>query len=154
VPGTATFATVGGLTPGTAYTFTVQATNSAGPGVGGTTGAVTPVSAVVSTGYFMWFDRASPGMIGDNIHLLNPGATSSSGCVTLSGRVTVPYALAAGPEQHLTLPAGTLGGPVVVTTDTGPAVLATQRVQYYQSFNEVWAMSPSQAATVSYLSWF
>jgi hypothetical protein len=34
-------------------------------------------------------------------------------------------------------PAGTIGGPVTVTSNV--PVLASQRVQYYSSFNEIWA---------------
>jgi hypothetical protein len=105
------------------------------------------------TSYFSWFDKASAGMVNDNIHLLNTGTSTSTGCVSLGGQ-SIPYSLAAGRETYVTFPIGTIGGPVVVTVTSGPAVLASQRVQYYSSFNEVWAMSPSQAATTSYLSWF
>ena len=92
-------------------------------------------------------------MLNDNIHLLNNGGTTSIGCVTV-GTVSVPFSLAAGQETHVTFPAGTIGGPVVITVNSGPAVLASQRVQYYKSFNEVWAMKPAQAATTSYFNWF
>ncbi len=118
------------------------------PGMFGCTG--TPLS----TSYFSWFDRATPGMVADNIHILNTGTSTSSGCVTLSGYPGVPFSVAPGQETHVTLPAGYIGGPLLVTVNSGPPVLASQRVQYYNSFNEVWAMSASQAATTSYLSWF
>jgi hypothetical protein len=55
----------------------------------------------------------------------HPGATSQL--------VTVPI----GGEAYVTFAAGTLGGPVTVT-GTQP-VLASQRAQYYRSFNEIWA---------------
>jgi len=42
-----------------------------------------------------------------------------------------------GGESYVTFAAGTIGGPVVVTSDQ--PVLASQRVQYYSSFNEIWA---------------
>ena len=105
------------------------------------------------TSYFSWFDKASAGMINDNIHLLNTGASSSTGCVWLGG-VSIPFTVAPGKETYVSFPAGSIGGPVVVNVLSGPTVLASQRVQYYQSFNEVWAMTPSQAATASYLSWY
>src|SRR5439155_872551 len=105
------------------------------------------------TRYFSWFDKASAGMINDNIHLLNTGASSSTGCVWLGG-VSIPFTVAPGKETYVSFPAGSIGGPVVVNVLSGPTVLASQRVQYYQSFNEVWAMTPSQAATASYLSWY
>jgi outer membrane protein assembly factor BamB len=106
------------------------------------------------TSYFSWFDKATAGMVGDNIHLLNTGVSTSTGCVTLSGQASVPFTLPAGQETYVTLPAGTIGGPVLVQVMNGPPVLASQRVQYYQSFNEVWAMNASQAATTSYINWF
>jgi spore germination protein YaaH len=154
VPGSATFAAIGGLTAGTAYTLSVQGINSAGTGVPATTSSVTPPATLPYTGYFSWFDKATAGMEADNVHLLNPGTSTSSGCLTFAGRLNVPFTLAAGQETYLTLPHGYIGGPLVVTVGSGPAVLASQRVQYYQSFNEVLAMSPSQAATTSYINWF
>jgi len=154
VPGSATYATVTGLTAGTAYTLSVQGINSAGTGVAATTGAVTPPATLPYTGYFSWFDKATAGMVGDNIHLLNPGTSASTGCLTFAGRLNVPFTLAPGQETYMTLPNGSIGGPMVVTVSSGPAILASQRVQYYQSFNEVWAMRPSQAAMTSYINWF
>jgi spore germination protein YaaH len=155
VPGNATIATVNGLTPGTSYTFTVQGINSSGQGVGATTGAVTPVaSPPLFTTYVNWYDKASPGMVADNIHLVDPGASASSGCVTVSGQAVVPWNANAGQETHVSMPAGTIGGPLLVTVNSGPAVRASQRVQYNQSFNEVWAASATQAATTSYFNWY
>ena len=45
--------------------------------------------------------------------------------------------VAAGAEAFVSFPAGTIGGPVTLSS-TQP-VLASQRVQYYSSFNEIWA---------------
>ena len=154
VPGNATFATFTGLTAGTAYTFTVQGINSTGPGVGRTTDFVIPVAATVATSYLNWYDKASPGVLGDNVHILNSGATASTGCGMVSGKAVAPWTASAGQEMYVTMPAGTIGGPVVVTVTSGPAVLASQRVQFNQSFNEVWAASAAQAATTSYFNWF
>src|SRR5437764_9688764 len=92
-------------------------------------------------------------MINDTIHLHIPGPSSSTGCVWLGG-VSIPFTVAPGKETYVSFPAGSIGGPVVVNVLSGPTVLASQRVQYYQSFNEVWAMTPSLAATASYLSWY
>jgi hypothetical protein len=92
-------------------------------------------------------------MAQDSIHLLNTGTATSAGSVILGGNV-VPFSLNAGQQTYVTMPPGTIGGPVAVTVSSGPAVKASQRVQYNQSFNEVWAMAPAKAATKSYLSWF
>jgi len=106
------------------------------------------------TTYLSWFDKASAGMVADNIHILNPGGSTSAGCVTLSGYPGVAWSAPAGQETYVTLPAGTIGGPVRITVNSGPAVRASQRVQFNQSFNEVWAASASQAATTSYINWY
>jgi outer membrane protein assembly factor BamB len=109
----------------------------------------------LSTTYLNWYDNASPGMIQDNIHILNPsGTTASSGCVTVTGYPGVAWSAAAGQETYVSMPAGTIGGPVLITVNAGPAVKSSQRVQFNQSFNEVWAASAAQAGTTSYLNWY
>jgi hypothetical protein len=45
--------------------------------------------------------------------------------------------VAAGGETYVAFPTGTIGGPVTVTSSQ--PILASQRVQYYSSFNEIWA---------------
>jgi hypothetical protein len=57
--------------------------------------------------------------------------------VSLPGATSQVTTVAAGAEAYLTFPAGVIGGPVTVSS-TQP-VLASQRVQYYSSFNEIWA---------------
>jgi photosystem II stability/assembly factor-like uncharacterized protein len=107
-------------------------------------------AAMVS--YIQWFDRASPGMVGDNIHVLNPGNVSANVTISLPGATPISFALAAGAEQYATFPPGHIGGPVTVSADV--PVLASSRVQYYQTFNEVVARSAAQATTTSYFNWF
>jgi len=119
----------------------------------GSYAAISCTGTPLFTSNFTWFDKASPGMFNDNIHLLNTGGATSTGCVSL-GSVSIPFKVAGGQETFVSVPAGAIGGPVVVTVLSGPAVLASQRVQYYQSFNEVWAKDATQAATASYFNWF
>lgn len=88
-----------------------------------------------STSHIMWFDKATAGMNGDNIHILNDGTIATSVTVTLTGAAPLNVSVAAGAEAYVTFPAATIGGPVVITS-TQP-VLAAQRVQYFDSFNEV-----------------
>ena len=76
-------------------------------------------------------------MYNDSIHLLNPGATSANVTVTLPGAPSQNVTVAAGGETYVTFPAGSMGGPVTVTSSQ--PVLASQRVQYYSSFNEILA---------------
>jgi hypothetical protein len=119
------------------------------------TSAVSPSDQFTYTGlawYFQWFDMATPGMVGDNIHLLNVGGSTANISVTLPGAMAVNVSLPAGAETHVSFGAGHIGGPVIVNSDQ--QVLASQRVQYFQSFNEVWAMTVAQAATTSYIQWF
>jgi len=91
----------------------------------------------LTTSYVMWFDRATPGMVGDNIHVLNAGTVAASVTVTMPGATAIKFTLAAGAEAHVAFPVGKIGGPITITSDQ--PVLAAQRVQYYQSFNEVQA---------------
>src|SRR5207248_11738086 len=102
--------------------------------------------------YINWFDKASPGMLNDNIHILNPGGTVANVTISLPGAVAQVLAVAPGQESYATFPTGTIGGPVTVTSDQ--PVLASQRVQYYQTFNEVVARSAAQASSTSYFNWF
>ncbi len=76
-------------------------------------------------------------MNNDNIHLLNPGGTSADVTVSVPGVPSQTATVAAGGEAYVTFPAGTIGGPVTITS-TQP-ILASQRVQYFSSFNEIWA---------------
>jgi IPT/TIG domain/Cysteine-rich secretory protein family len=121
---------------------------------GGTT-LVTPLDQFTFTGltsYFQWFDMASPGMFNDNIHLLNTSAAPANITVTLPGTSAINVSLPAGAATHVSFGAGHVGGPVVVNSDQ--QILASQRVQYYQTFNEVWAESAAQAAVTSYINWY
>lgn len=151
---TTTFATVAGLTPGTPYTISVQAVNAFGVGVS-STASVTPAgNAPTFTSYLTWYDRASQGMNVDNVHIVNTGTSSATGCVTIAGLAIAAFTAPAGAETIASFPAGTIGGPVVITVNSGPAVIASQRVTYNQSFNEVRAQPAGDAATDLYFNWF
>jgi len=113
--------------------------------------ALNPAQAS-ATSYFNWYDKASPGMSNDNIHLLNPGTTSTNVTVSLAGAAPRSVSVGPGAETYVSFPQGTIGGPVTVTA-TQP-VLASQRVQYYSSFNEVPALIAAKAATMSYINWY
>ncbi len=92
-----------------------------------------PAAAAGSTLYFTWFDRTSdPGFVSDDIHVVAPNGGTAT--------VSIP---GCGAQQitgsgHVTCATG-FGGPVLVTSTTG--VLASQRVKYNQSFNEVAAQA-------------
>ena len=109
-------------------------------------------SAAQSKLDFTWFDRvSSPGFQGDNVHVINPGTVAANVTVHIPGCSDQSNAIAAGGEWYATCPGG-FGGPVTVSSDQ--AVLASQRVQYYQSFNEVLGQGPSSAQSKLYFTWF
>src|SRR5438477_8241036 len=95
-----------------------------------------PPAQGATTSYFSWYDKASAGMVSDNIHLLNPGGASASVTVSLPGASPQSVTVGAGGGAYVTFPRGTIGGPVTVTS-TQP-VLASQRVQVHKTFNDGW----------------
>src|SRR5439155_696603 len=138
--------TVAGLT---SYSYTVDAFDAAG------NHSAQSAAAAVTTpqiSYLNWYDQASPGMFNDNIHLLNPSTTSANVTVAVPGAANQSATVAPGAGTYVTFPAGVIGGPVTVTSDQ--PILASQRVQFYSSFNEVWAQGAAQASTTSYLNWY
>jgi hypothetical protein len=111
-----------------------------------------PATLAATTSYFTWFDKASPGMLNDNIHVYNPGATPATVIVALPSGTAQIATVPGFTEVFISLPAGNIGGAVLVSSDQ--PVLASQRVQYYSSFNEVWAETASQAATTLRFTWY
>src|SRR4029077_1042204 len=110
-------------------------------------------AAQAATGsYFNWYDKASAGMFNDNIHLVNPGTAVATGSVSIPGGPSINFSVAGGAEKYVSFPAGTIGGPVIVASSL--PILASQRVQYYQSFNEVVSDTGAQASSTSYIMWF
>src|SRR5207302_777620 len=85
-------------------------------------------------------------------HVLNQGASATTVVVNIPGLPgCAPFAtIAPHSEQVFTCPTG-FGGPVSVNSDQ--PVLASQRVQFYQSFNEVLAHAPAAARPTLYFGW-
>jgi hypothetical protein len=109
-----------------------------------------------TTSYINWYDKASTGFSNDNIHLLNPGLTNANVTVSLTGVSVTPVTVdvPAGSETYVNFPQGTIGGPVKIVVNSGPAILASQRVQYFSTFNEVWAQPATLAATANFINWY
>ncbi|HEV2476403.1 MAG TPA: choice-of-anchor Q domain-containing protein, partial [Candidatus Dormibacteraeota bacterium] len=102
--------------------------------------------------YFNWFDLASPGMKADNIHLLNTSGSTANVTVSMLGANPISASVAAGAERIVSFGPGHIGGPVAVSSDQ--QIRATQRVEYYSTFNEVPAEGADQAATTLYINWY
>src|SRR5207247_5744334 len=68
-----------------------------------------------STIFLMWFDTATAGMVGDNIHILNPGTVMATVTVTLPGKSPIVANVEPRAETHVSFPARGLGGRVGVT---------------------------------------
>ncbi len=115
------------------------------------TPAPPPGPAPTYTAIWPWYDNASPGVGSDNIHVLNPGASSVTGQVKL-GSMSAQFSLGPAQETFMSFPRGIAGGPLVVTANG--RVIAVQRVQYYQSFSEVAAVPTSAGANDLYFTWF
>ena len=105
----------------------------------------TSPGAASSVAWFNWVDHASPGMVNDNIHVVNPGATTAQGVVTVPGLWSATFSVPAAGTTYVSVPSGIIGGPAVVQVTSGPAVIASQRVQYGNSVAEIPGAAPAQA---------
>jgi hypothetical protein len=104
---------------------------------------------------FTWYDRlSSSGFKNDNVHVMNPGPNAASVSITIPGQPSCAYAnITVNPGQEAFRGCATgFQGPVIITADQ--RVFASQRVQYYQSFNEVGSMPTGQAAKTLYGPWY
>jgi Glycosyl hydrolases family 43 len=117
---------------------------------------ILPLKCVVGSypnlSYLPWYDNASPGFAADNIHIVNPISSGqfAVGAVALPGQ-QLSFSIPPGQEWYGHFFPGTATGPVVIGSNV--PVIAAQRAQYFQSFNEVPAQR-SGAATDLYFSWF
>jgi Ni,Fe-hydrogenase III small subunit len=115
--------------------------------------AAQPASDASMSLYLSWYDALTPGFAVDNIHVVNPGPNSASVTVGIPGcSPQTDATLAAGAETFFSCASG-YGGPVTVTS-TGNGVLASQRVLFDQSFNEVHAQAASAAQNALYFTWY
>src|SRR5207248_8844317 len=85
-----------------------------------------------TSSHVIWFDKASPGMVGDNIHVLNTGGATANVTVSLAGVSPVVFSLPAGTENYVSLTAGSIGGPATLTP--GQPGIAPSRGQYLTTF--------------------
>jgi hypothetical protein len=113
-----------------------------------------PYDASTTELQFAWFDRVSDaGFKNDNIHVIDPGTADANVTVSIPGCPAKTLNVPHGGYDLFTCSTG-FGGPVMVTSNNGVPVLASQRVQYYQSFNEEWGQAPGSAAAGLQFSWY
>lgn len=112
-----------------------------------------PGQALMS-GWFPWYDRASPGTLNDNVHLMNPGPQDASGTIQLPGSSPLAFSVPAGAETYVAFPFGTINGPLHFDVSSGSAVIVSQRVEYSGSFDEVLALGPGDVQSTLYFNWF
>ena len=113
-----------------------------------------PAPSTNAPQFLNWYDNAGAGMMADNIHVVNPGGSTSTGVITLAGAPSQPFTLAPGQEGYYSWPRGTFGGPLKVQVDSGPGVIASERVLYYQSFGETLGLSPPASTGNQWFNWF
>jgi uncharacterized protein YvpB len=116
--------------------------------------AATDTGNALLHGWFPWYDRASPGTLNDNIHVVNPGGQAASGVFLLPGSAALPFDVPAGQERYYAFPPGTINGPLHYDVVSGPGVIVSQRVQYSGSFSEVLALDGRAAQNTLYFNWF
>ncbi len=117
----------------------------------GLTGGPVASAAPAYTAWFNWFDKASPGMFSDNVHILDPGNAQVTGTVSL-GSTSLSFTVNPGSGTYVSFPSGTIGGPVRV--DASAPVLASQRVTYFRSFSEVPALDSTNLTTDAWWPWY
>ena len=102
--------------------------------------------------WFNWFDKASPGMTNDNIHIVNPSAGTAHVTLKLGGQPDQTGAIDPGKEMYFTYPFGTIGGPLEVLSEQ--ILVVSQRVVYFGSLNEIPAAASSAAGTSFWFPWY
>lgn len=103
---------------------------------------IMPERADLGTSYkFPWYDNYQPsGMLGDWIMMTNtdPSAAATVDVEVCGAAVSgSPFTIPAGTSYPIQLPYGTTCGPVSVTGQGAEKLLVTQRVLFWDSFNEV-----------------
>lgn len=120
-------------------------------------GRILPLSCTVGSypnlAYFPWYDNADPAVHSANIHIVNPASNGqvAAGAISAGGQL-IGFSIPAGQEWFGRFRPGTLGGPVQVGSNV--RVIASQRTQYGDSFNESPAQPAAAAAPDLYFSWF
>ena len=112
--------------------------------------------------WFDWYDQASPAMVQDDIHLLNPGNASASAVVSMPGQTSQSLTIYPGQDSYTGWP-NSISGPVHVQVTTGSGLLVSQRlmrhadasgIDYLDDFSEWAARRTADAQTDTWFPWY
>lgn len=103
--------------------------------------------------YFTWYDQQTPGLI-DWVLMANPsvGQGSARASVLVGATTFADRDINVGAPAETPMFPGVMGGPVTIQS-TQPLV-ASQRVLYKNSFNEIAAVTDTALATTYYFTWY
>ena len=94
-----------------------------------------------TTLHFNWYGYdPNSQWTADYIHLVNPNGAAALGTISLPGQTTYSFYVPSNSYTYYEFPAGAIGGPVTIQVTNGLGILASQRVQYFNSFHEVNAL--------------
>jgi len=101
--------------------------------------------------YFTWYDYASPGMNGNWILVSNVGVNPANVSIKIAGQTKASKTVSPG-ESWTPSFKGVINGPVEVISDQN--VIASQRVLYKNSFNEVMGTRQEDLGSNYYFTWY
>ncbi len=110
--------------------------------------------------YFTWYDSLrQDGMYGDWVLVANRGGQPAEVNVFVGGILVASYSAATGnaiPPGGIVTPqfGGVMNGPVYVHSLNGQPLIASQRVLYRDSFEEVQGVPPAAAASEQLFTWY
>lgn len=99
--------------------------------------------------WFTWYDLVNAQV--DNIHFVNPGASTATITIYIAGVQKDSFALAVGQSTYRNY-AGVMGGPVHIVSDR--PIWCTQRIVGWGSFKEASGLPGDMAATEIYYTWY
>ena len=99
--------------------------------------------------WFTWYDLVNAQV--DNIHFVNPGASTATITIYIAGAQKDSFTLAARQSTYRSY-AGVMGGPVHIVSDQ--PIWCTQRIVGWGSFKEVSGLPGDMAATEIYYTWY
>lgn len=118
-----------------------------------------PTASLGSEYLFTWYDFLSPSMKGDWLLVANRGSVPADVDIYVGGALVDRYSAATGdaipvgsmvtPQYH-----DVMTGPVHVVSTNGQPLMASQRVLYRDSFEEVQGIKPGSLTSEQWFTWY